>query len=65
MARAALQWSIDDLREAASVGRMTVHRFESGETVSLESIEAIRGALIEAGAQFLQRSGRVGVTVPE
>lgn len=65
MARAALKLSIDNLREVAGVGRMTVHRFESGEPVSSESIKAMRKALEERGVQFSRRAGRVGVTLPE
>ena len=64
MARAALQWSLHDLAAKASVSRMTCARFELGNTVAAESVEAIRTALVEAGADFLDKGGRVGVTIP-
>jgi transcriptional regulator with XRE-family HTH domain len=65
MARAALKWSIDDLHKNAKIGRMTVVRFERGETVNAESVVAMQEALEQAGATFSRRSGRVGVSVSE
>lgn len=65
MARAALQWSLHDLAAASSVSRMTCARFELGNTVVAESVASIRAALVEAGADFSHKAGRVGVTVPE
>lgn len=44
---------------------MTIARFELGETVAAESVDKMERALVEAGAQFTRRAGRVGVTVPE
>ena len=52
MARAGLQWSINDLRDAAGVGRMTVARFERGDQVQADSVEKMRSALVGAGASF-------------
>lgn len=65
MARVALKWTTDDLAEHASVGRMTVARFERGDGVAADSVEKMRKALADAGADFTRRAGRVGVTVPE
>ncbi|WP_338047427.1 XRE family transcriptional regulator [Pelagerythrobacter marensis] len=65
MARAALGWSTHKLAEMAGVGRATVVRFEEGEPVGPKTREKIEITLIDAGAQFLRRSGRLGVTVPE
>jgi len=65
MARAALQWSLTDLAKAAGVGRATVARFELGESAVPETVEKMRKALADAGADFTRRAGRVGVTVPE
>jgi transcriptional regulator with XRE-family HTH domain len=65
MARAALRWSLTDLAEASGVGRATAARFELGQSVEADKVSAMRGALIAAGAQFVRRPGRVGVTVPE
>lgn len=65
MARAALQWSLHDLAAASSISRMTCARFELGKSVAVESAEAMRKALADAGADFTRGDGRVGVTVPE
>jgi len=65
MARAALQWSLHDLAAASSVSRMTCARFEGGTAVAAASVDAMRAALVEAGAAFSHKAGRVGVTVPE
>ena len=42
-----------DLAEAASVGRMTVKRFEAGETVRPAQAAAMRLALEAKGVAFL------------
>lgn len=65
MARAALQWSLHDWAKAAAVSRMTCARFELGENIAEESLAKMQSALMDAGAAFVRRSGRVGVTVPE
>jgi len=65
MARAALKWSLTDLAEASGVGRATAARFELGQSVEPDKISAMREALIAAGAQFVRRAGRIGVTIPE
>jgi transcriptional regulator with XRE-family HTH domain len=65
MARVALKWTTDDLAAHAGVGRMTVARFERGDSVAASSVNAMRAALVEAGADFSHKAGRVGVTVPE
>jgi transcriptional regulator with XRE-family HTH domain len=65
MARAALKWSLSDLAEQAGVGRATVARFELGEgETGPETLDKLRKALADAGADFTRRAGRVGVTVP-
>lgn len=63
MARVALNWTTDDLAEAAEVGRMTVARFERGDRVSAESVEKMQNALDDAGVIFHSRDRRVGVMV--
>lgn len=65
MAKAALGWSAKDLAAAAGLGYATVARFEAGKSVDDDSVEAMRKALADAGADFTRRAGRVGVTVPE
>src|SRR5687768_8674959 len=63
MARAALGWRAADLAQAAGIHRVTVARYESGEPIEPQSLAAMQKALEDRGAQFLGRSGRVGVTV--
>lgn len=65
MARAALGWSTHELAKQAKVARVTVARFEAGDTISDESLAKIESVLIDAGADFTDRAGRIGVTVPK
>ena len=52
-ARALLNWTMGDLAKAASVGVMTINRFEGGKAVSVASIGAIALALEKAGISFI------------
>ncbi|WP_433908776.1 helix-turn-helix domain-containing protein [Sphingomonas yabuuchiae] len=52
-ARALLDWTITDLAQAASVGVMTVKRFEAGQSVSAVSIQALSDAFYKAGISFV------------
>lgn len=67
MARAALEWSLPDLAAKSGVARITCARFETakGGAVSADAVEKMRKALLDAGADFTRRAGRVGVNVPE
>lgn len=65
MARTGLGWSAQELAERAGVGYATVARFETGATIRQDVAEKLEKVLADAGAQFTQRSGRIGVTVPE
>lgn len=65
MARVGLKWTTDDLAAKAGVGRMTVARFERGDSVAGSSVDKMRVALEGAGANFTQKGGKVGVAVPE
>lgn len=44
---------------------MTCARFELGETIAEESMSKMKDALLEAGADFTRRAGRIGVTVSD
>ena len=58
MARAALTWSLDDLSSAASVGKSTIMRFETGKTQPIPAtLAAIQRALEAAGVQFIAENG--------
>jgi transcriptional regulator with XRE-family HTH domain len=65
MARAGLGWSAHDLADKAGVGYATVARFESGGTISDESLEKIADALMTAGVSLTNAKRRVGVSVPD
>lgn len=53
MARAALNWSLQQLAEAAAVHRNTISNFETGKYAGdPQTIAAIRAALEAAGIEF-------------
>lgn len=58
MARAALNWSIDDLAKAASVGRATIARFETGTAARPETVRALCGAIEQAGVTIIDTGER-------
>jgi transcriptional regulator with XRE-family HTH domain len=62
MARAALDWTLDDLARASGVSRRTIAKFEAGETVSAATVEALRLALAKEGIEFHQGELRSGVS---
>jgi transcriptional regulator with XRE-family HTH domain len=58
MARAALDWSLVQLAEAAGVDRKTILRFEQGVTTPRDvNLGAIRTAFETAGVTFADRGG--------
>jgi transcriptional regulator with XRE-family HTH domain len=63
MARAALGWSRHDLGNAAGITGRTVARFEDGEGVQPETVEALRAALVKEGVAFTNGGRRYGVSV--
>lgn len=53
MARAALDWSLDDLARAAGVHRNTVSNFETGKYAGdPATLEKMQRALEKAGIEF-------------
>lgn len=64
MARAALEWSLDRLAEAAGVNKRTIMRHEAGETIQPEKVEALRAAFVREGVGFTNGGKRAGVTYP-
>jgi transcriptional regulator with XRE-family HTH domain len=65
MARAALEWSLEDAAAAGGVSRRTVLRFERyHRDVKPELIEAVRRAYEAAGVRFLERGADAGAVVP-
>jgi ribosome-binding protein aMBF1 (putative translation factor) len=58
MARAALDWSVQDLAKRARVGEATVRRFERDRAAPIyATAEAIRSALEAAGVLFIAENG--------
>jgi transcriptional regulator with XRE-family HTH domain len=65
MARAALEWSLEDAAAAAGVSRRTVLRFERyHRDVKPELIEALRRAYEGAGVRFVDAGTDSGGVVP-
>lgn len=65
MARAALEWSLEDAAKAAGVSRRTVLRFErEHRDVKPELVEALRRALESGGVRFLDDEPDIGGVVP-
>lgn len=65
MARAALNWSLEEAAEAAGISRRSVLRFERDHRdIKPELIDAIRGAFEQAGIRFIEEGGRIGITAP-
>ena len=65
MARAALDWSINDLARIAGVNFSTIRRFEGGTNIHDRSRIKIETALVGGGVVFFGRAGRVGLSVQE
>lgn len=62
MARAAVNWSLDQLAQAAGVHRNTIHNFETGRySGSPEKLRAVRLALQDAGVEFIGEAESAGV----
>ncbi|MDB5652201.1 MAG: response regulator [Hyphomicrobiales bacterium] len=62
MARAAVNWSLDQLAQAAGVHRNTIHNFETGRySGNPEKLRAVRQALQNAGVEFIGEAGSSGV----
>jgi transcriptional regulator with XRE-family HTH domain len=58
MARAALNWSVRDLAEAAHIHRNTVSNIETGRYAGdAATLAAIVGALKRAGVEFIDENG--------
>lgn len=65
MARAALQWSLDETAKAAGVSYRTIFRLENEQRdVQAEKVAAIRSAFEAAGVRFLDSGRDSGGVVP-
>jgi len=59
MARAALEWGVRELAEAAGINVNTVTRFESGKKSNVSTQKLIRQAFEAAGVRFTDDGGIV------
>jgi transcriptional regulator with XRE-family HTH domain len=57
MARAALDWGVRELANAAKVSVDTVARFERGDELKERTVEAIQHALEAGGIEFFDDNG--------
>jgi transcriptional regulator with XRE-family HTH domain len=64
MARAALDWSQQNLAAASSVSARTVIRYEAGESVLPARVQALRHAFEAEGIQFIDSGQLVGGVIP-
>jgi transcriptional regulator with XRE-family HTH domain len=62
MARAGLDWTLDDLADASGVARRTIAKFEAGGNVLPEKVEALRQCFVGQGVEFINGK-RTGVSV--
>lgn len=64
MARAALDWSQDDLAKASGVSWRTISRFEAGETILPGRVQGLRHALEAKGVLFIDNGHLAGGVIP-
>ena len=64
MARAALDWSIGELADAAELDRLCVRRFENGDPLLPFKVEALRRAFEARGVRFVSSGPFEGAVVP-
>lgn len=64
MARAALDWTLDQFAAASGVSRRTILRFEQGETIQPEKSRAMRRALECEGVEFIDGGRMAGGVIP-
>lgn len=64
MARAALDWSQQDLAAASGVSARTVIRYEAGEPVLPARVQALRHALEAKGVLFVESGHFSGGVIP-
>jgi transcriptional regulator with XRE-family HTH domain len=65
MARAAMNWTVQDLSRAANVAPATISRIEATLTVRPSSLAAIRVTLERAGIVFMRHRDGDGVRLME
>ena len=63
MARAALNWTLNDLGERASVNKNTISKYEAGGSVMSDALQRIEKVLRDAGVQFIDEETEHGAIV--
>ncbi|MDE2113222.1 MAG: helix-turn-helix transcriptional regulator [Alphaproteobacteria bacterium] len=63
MARAGLDWTLNDLAKVAKVNPNTISRYETGRDIMSETLRKIEETLIAAGVRFIDDGDIVGVQV--
>lgn len=64
MARAALDWSQQDLAAASGVSARTVIRYEAGEAILPARVETLRHAFEANGILFVDSGRMAGGVIP-
>jgi transcriptional regulator with XRE-family HTH domain len=65
MARAALQWSLDETAKAAGVSYRTIFRLENEQRdIQADKVAAIRRSFETAGVRFLDEGRDASAVVP-
>jgi transcriptional regulator with XRE-family HTH domain len=57
MARAALNWTIQQLADKAGVGRNSIARFEAGGDARFSTVTHLKKTLEAAGVEFIAENG--------
>lgn len=64
MARAALDWTRENLANASGVSLRTIARFEAGESVLPARVKAMRHAFEAEGVLFIDSGHMAGGVIP-
>lgn len=57
MARAALQWSTEELARHSGVTSRTIQRYEAGENATIETLTKIKKAFDKTGVTWVPENG--------
>lgn len=63
MARAALDWTVAELAKRSGIAARSIARFEKGDGVRPETVQALAKAFVAAGIMFVDMDGKLGVLV--
>ena len=62
MARAALDWTLDDVARESGISRRTIAKFEAGQSVLPEPVEKLRAIMAGQAVAFENGGKRFGVS---